>query len=144
MKTYSVRDHTRLRFQSGKRLVTFETQARSDGTWRTDAIFDDRPAAVNEAERILSNRRTPAVRVIQVLYDPATAECTEHTVFRATCFDEENQHARKRVPDQEIFEWGADGRQRHSLLSRYDVKWLLLLALSIAALAAAILVRALR
>ena len=35
------------------KLVTFETQARQDQTWRTAAIFDDRPAAVAEAERWL-------------------------------------------------------------------------------------------
>jgi len=65
-----------------------------------------------EAERLLEGKRTPAVRVVQVLYDPASTKCTEYTIFRATSFDEENERARKRVPDQEMFEWGADGRDR--------------------------------
>lgn len=92
--------------EDGVRLITFETQSRVDRSWRTIGIFDDRPAAVGEAERMLESKRTPAVRVVQVLYDPKSSKCTEYTVFRATCFDEENERARKRVPDQEMFEWG--------------------------------------
>lgn len=94
------------------RLVTFETQARQDGNWRTIGVFDDRPTAVSEAERLLGGRRTPAVRVVQVLYDPRSSVCTEYTVFRATSFDEENERARARVADQAMFEWGEDGRAR--------------------------------
>ncbi|HUJ99531.1 MAG TPA: hypothetical protein VLV85_14880 [Stellaceae bacterium] len=94
------------------KLVTFETQARQDQTWRTAAIFDDRPAAVAEAERLLASRRTPAVRVVQVLYDPRNSACTEFTIFRATCFDAENERARARAADPAMFEWGEDGRAR--------------------------------
>jgi hypothetical protein len=94
------------------RLVTFETQSRQDGSWRTIGIFDDRPTAVSEAERLLDGRRTPAVRVVQVLYDPRSSICTEYTVFRATSFDHENERARARVADQAMFEWGEDGRAR--------------------------------
>jgi len=94
------------------KLTTFETQSRVDRSWRTVGIFDDRLSAVAEAERILSARRTPAVRVVQVLYDPKSSKYTEYTVFRATCFDDENEPARARVPDQEMFEWGRDGRER--------------------------------
>ena len=94
------------------KIVTFETQTRADRAWRTAGIHDDRQTAVAEAERILAGRRTPAVRVVQVLYDPATTECTEYTIFRATSFDEENERARKRVIDQEMFEWGEDARPR--------------------------------
>ena len=90
------------------KLVTFETQLRVDRAWRTETIFNDRPSAVAEAERILASKRTPAVRVVQVLYDPRRAQCSEHTVFRATSFDEENSRARRRILDQEMFEWGAD------------------------------------
>lgn len=92
------------------RLITFETQTRVDRSWRTIGIFDARPAAVAEAERALQARRSPAVRVVQVLYDPATSACREYTVFRATCFDEENERARARIADQAMFDWGADGR----------------------------------
>lgn len=92
------------------RLTTFETQTRQERTWRTIGIFDDRPEAVAEAERVLSAKRTPAVRVVQVIYDPRSSMCTEYTVFRATCFDEENERARARVADQAMFEWGDDGR----------------------------------
>jgi hypothetical protein len=35
------------------RLITFETQTRVDQAWQTVSIFDDRPTAVAEAERIL-------------------------------------------------------------------------------------------
>ena len=94
------------------KLVTFETQSRLERAWRTLAIFDDRPSAVAEAERILESHRTPAVRVVQVVFDPASAECTEYTVFRATSFDQENPRTQRRLGDQEIFEWGADGRNR--------------------------------
>jgi hypothetical protein len=96
------------------RQVTFETQARSHGAWRTVAIHDDRPAAVAEAERILAGKRTPAVRVVQVVYDPETASCSEYTVFRATCLDQENERARRHHPDQGMFAWGEDGRRRGS------------------------------
>jgi hypothetical protein len=94
------------------RLITFETQSRQDRTWRTIGIFDDRPGAVSEAERLLAAKRTPAVRVVQVIYDPRSSVCTEYTVFRATCFDQENERARARVADQAMFEWGEDGRAR--------------------------------
>jgi hypothetical protein len=96
------------------RLVTFETQTRQEGSWRTIGIFDDRPTAVSEAERLLGGRRTPAVRVVQVLYDPRSSICTEYTVFRATSFDEENERSRARHTDQAMFEWGEDGRTRES------------------------------
>ena len=92
------------------RLVTFEAQSRMDRSWRTVGIFDDRPSAVAEAERVLETRRTPAVRVVQVLYEPGRSTLTEYTVFRATCFDQEYEPARARVADQQMFEWGPDGR----------------------------------
>ena len=34
-------------------MVTFEAQSRMDRAWRTVGIFDDRPSAVAEAERLL-------------------------------------------------------------------------------------------
>jgi hypothetical protein len=94
------------------RLVTFETQSRLDRNWRTVGIFDDRPSAVAEAERLLEARRTPAVRVVQVLYEPDRSTCREYTVFRATCFDNETERSRAYVADQAMFEWGDDGRER--------------------------------
>jgi hypothetical protein len=94
------------------RLVTFETQSRLDRNWRTVGIFDDRLSAVAEAERLLQARRTPAVRVVQVVYEPDRTTCKEFTVFRATCFDGENERSRAGVADQAMFEWGDDGRQR--------------------------------
>ncbi|HEV2547357.1 MAG TPA: hypothetical protein VGU20_08470 [Stellaceae bacterium] len=117
--------------------------------WQTVGVFDDRPNAVSEAERMLESRRTPAVRVVQVLYDPARSECTEYTVFRATSFDEENQRARRRVFDQEMFEWGMDGRRRGAeprWFERYWPRWApdwatTALALSLAVLAVSILFR---
>jgi hypothetical protein len=134
-----------------RKLITFEAQSRVDRAWQTVGIFDDRPTAVSEAERILEGRRTPAVRVIQVLYDPASSECTEYTVFRATCFDEENHRSRRRVFDQEMFEWGADGRSRdeetrHYWFERYWPHWApdwatTALMLSLAVLAVSILFR---
>jgi hypothetical protein len=134
-----------------QKIITFETQTRVDQTWQTVGVFDDRPSAVLEAERILEARRTPAVRVVQVLYDPTRSECTEYTVFRATCFDEENQRARRRVIDQEMFEWGADGRRRDRephryWFGRYWPRWApdwatTALALSLAVLAVSILFR---
>ncbi len=96
--------------EDGVKLITFETQSRLDRSWRTAGIFDDRPSAVAEAERILALRRSPAVRVVQVLYEPGSSRCTEYTVFRATCFDEENARGRAAIPDQEMFDWGDDGR----------------------------------
>jgi hypothetical protein len=130
--------------QAGVKLITFETQSRLDGAWRTEAIFNDRPSAVFEAERILAARRTPAVRVVQVLYDPKISECTEYTVFRATTFDEENQRARRRVIDQEMFEWGADGRERAPPAppSRWD--WAMALGIALALLAVALIWRSMR
>lgn len=130
------------------KLVTFETQSRVDHAWRTVGIFDDRPSAVSEAERVLESRRTPAVRVVQVLYDPKRRECTEYTVFRATSFDEENQRARRRVIDQEMFEWGQDGRPRE-VNDRHVWRWptwlpdwpTTALAMSLAVLAVSILFR---
>lgn len=113
--------------KDGVRLITFETQLRVDRSWRTVGIFDDRPSAVAEAERILEAHRSPAVRVVQVLYEPRSSTCTEYTVFRATCFDEENERARCRVPDQEMFEWGADGRPHAerpvSWIERHWPRW---------------------
>jgi hypothetical protein len=94
------------------RLVTFEIQSRLDSSWRTVGIFDDRPSAVAEAERLLQTRRTPAVRVVQVLYEPDHSICREYTVFRATCFDSENERSRASLADPAMFEWGDDGRQR--------------------------------
>ncbi len=123
------------------KLVTFEAQMRVDRAWRTVAIFDQRPEAVSEAERILAARRTPAVRVIQVLFDPETSGYTEYTVFRATSFDDENQPARRRVPDQEMFEWGADGRRRETTARRDWPHWATALAVSLAVFAAALLFR---
>jgi hypothetical protein len=132
-------------------LITFETQSRTDRSWRTTGVFDDRPSAVAEAERLLANKRTPAVRVIQVIYDPKTSGCTEYTVFRATAFDEENERARRRVPDQEMFEWGDDGRSRMRRVEAYLMRrrwpgwapdWATVaLALSLAVLVASILFR---
>ena len=101
-----------IRREDGVKLITFEAQSRDNRAWRTIGVFDDRLLAVAEAERQLEAKRTPAVRVVQVLYDPASTKCTEYTIFRATSFDEENEPARNRVPDQEMFEWGADGRDR--------------------------------
>src|SRR5689334_4705780 len=101
-----------IRRDDGVKLITFEAQSRENLAWRTIGVFDDRLLAVAEAERLLAAKRTPAVRVVQVLYDPASTKCTEYTIFRATAFDEDNEPARKRVPDQEMFEWGADGRDR--------------------------------
>jgi len=95
-------------------MITFEAQSRMDRAWRTFGIFDDRPSAVAEAERMLAARRTPAVRVIQVLYEPGRSNCTEYTVFRATCFDDANEPFRARVADQQMFEWGSDGRPHTS------------------------------
>ena len=98
--------------EDGVRLITFEAQSRLDRSWRTVGIFDDRVSAVAEAERVLEIRRSPAVRVVQVLYEPGSSRCTEYTVFRATCFDEETEPARARIADQEMFDWGDDGRRR--------------------------------
>lgn len=105
------------------RLVTFETQMRQERSWRTVGIFDDRPTAVAEAERLLEAKRTLGVRVVQVLYDPRGSTCTEYTVFRATCFDEENERARARIPDQEMFEWGDDGRARPDAVPWIERHW---------------------
>ena len=134
-----------------QKIITFEAQTRVERTWQTVGVFDDRPSAVSEAERILESRRTPAVRVVQVLYDPARSECTEYTVFRATTFDDENQRARRRVIDQEMFEWGMDGRHRGTeprwyWFDRYWPRWApdwatAALALSLAVLAVSILFR---
>lgn len=134
-----------------QKIITFETQTRVERTWQTVGVFDDRPNAVSEAERILESRRTPAVRVVQVLYDPARSECIEYTVFRATSFDDENQRARRRVIDQEMFEWGMDGRhrgaeQRRYWFDRYWPRWApdwatTALGLSLALLAVSILFR---
>ena len=132
------------------KLVTFETQSRVERAWRTIAIFDDRPSAVAEAERVLESHRTPAVRVVQVVYDPISAECTEYTVFRATTYDQEIQPVRKRLGDQEMFEWGADGRNRAAAASpwveRHWPEWApdwatTALGVSIAVLAVSILFR---
>jgi hypothetical protein len=134
-----------------QKITTFETQTRVDRTWQTVGVFDDRPNAVSEAERILESRRTPAVRVVQVLYDPTRSECIEYTVFRATTFDDENQRARRRVIDQEMFEWGMDGRRRDNeprryWFDRYWPRWApdwatTALALSLAVLGVSILFR---
>lgn len=134
-----------------QKIITFETQTRVERTWQTVGVFDDRPNAVSEAERILESRRTPAVRVVQVLYDPTRSECIEYTVFRATTFDDENQRARRRVIDQEMFEWGMDGRHRDTeprryWFDRYWPRWApdwasTALALSLAVLAVSILFR---
>ena len=75
------------------KLVTFEAQSRTARAWRTIATFDDRGSAIAEAERTLRAHRTPAVRVIQVLYNDATSECQEYTIFRATSFDDDGRHA---------------------------------------------------
>lgn len=134
-----------------QKIITFETQTRIERAWQTVGVFDDRPNAVSEAERILESRRTPAVRVVQVLYDPTRSECIEYTVFRATTFDDENQRARRRVIDQEMFEWGMDGRHRDTeprryWFDRYWPRWApdwasTALALSLAVLAVSILFR---
>jgi hypothetical protein len=134
-----------------QKITTFETQTRVERMWQTVGVFDDRPNAVSEAERILESRRTPAVRVVQVLYDPTRSECIEYTVFRATTFDDENQRARRRVIDQEMFEWGADGRRRGEeprryWFDRYWPRWApdwatTALALSLAVLGVSILFR---
>jgi hypothetical protein len=133
------------------RLVTFETQSRLDRNWRTVGIFDDRPSAVAEAERLLDTRRTPAVRVVQVLYEPNRSVCTEYTVFRATCFDDENERSRAVLADQAMFEWGDDGRQRSAeeaepWIERHWPRWApdwatTALALSFAVLIASIMFR---
>ncbi len=135
------------------RLVTFETQSRRDRNWRTVGIFDDRPSAVAEAERLLAARRTPAVRVVQVLYEPGGSTCTEYTVFRATCFDDENERSRAGLADQAMFEWGDDGRRRVEAgevcevwIERHWPRWApdwatTALALSFAVLLASIMVR---
>ncbi|MGO8918768.1 MAG: hypothetical protein ACLQJR_22945 [Stellaceae bacterium] len=132
------------------RLITFETQTRLDRSWRTVGIFDDRPAAVAEAERVLDARRSPAVRVVQVLYEPSSSKCTEYTVFRATCFDEENERSRARLADQEMFDWGDDGRRRadraEPWIERHWPRWApdwatTALALSFAVLIASIMFR---
>ncbi len=117
------------------KLITFETQLRVDRAWRTEAIFNDRQSAVAEAERILAGKRTPAVRVVQVLYDPKRAECSEYTVFRATSFDEDNARARKRLADREMFEWGSDGRRRRTAARQYWPGWAMAAGAGLAALA---------
>lgn len=139
--------------KDGARLVTFETQSRHERSWRTVGIFDDRLSAVAEAERILEARRSEAVRVVQVLYEPKTSTCREYTVFRATCFDEENERTRFHVPDQEMFEWGADGRPHderdepfESWIERHWPRWApdwatTALGLSFAVLIASVLFR---
>jgi hypothetical protein len=132
------------------KLITFEAQSRENRSWRTIGVFDDRLLAVAEAERLLEAKRAPAVRVVQVLYDPVSTKCTEYTIFRATSFDDENERARKRVPDQEMFEWGADGRDRDEgeapWIERHWPQWApdwatTALAMSFAVLIASILYR---
>jgi hypothetical protein len=134
------------------RLVTFETQSRLDGNWRTVGIFDDRPSAVAEAERLLQARRTPAVRVVQVLYEPDHSVCREYTVFRATCYDSENEPSRASLGDPAMFEWGDDGRRRaagegaEAWVERHWPRWApdwatTALALSFAVLLATIMFR---
>jgi hypothetical protein len=140
-----------IRRDDGVKLITFEAQSRENRAWRTIGVFDDRLLAVAEAERLLEAKRTPAVRVVQVLYDPASTKCTEYTIFRATSFDEENERARKRVPDQEMFEWGSDGRDRNGegepvWIERHWPQWApdwatTALAMSFAVLIASILFR---
>lgn len=137
--------------EDAARLITFETQARDHHAWRTIGVFDDRLHAVAEAERTLEAKRTLAVRVVQVLYDPNSTKCTEYTIFRATAFDDENERARTRVPDQEMFEWGADGRDRGgelepSWIDRHWPAWApdwatTALGLSLAVLIASVLFR---
>ena len=138
-----------LRRAEAAKLVTFEMQSRVDRAWRTIGIFDDRLSAVAEAERLLKAKRTPAVRVVQVLFDTKSTKCAEYTVFRATCFDDENEPARRRVPDQEMFEWGAagaDAKAEPSWIERHWPIWApdwatTALALSFAVLIASILFR---
>jgi hypothetical protein len=131
------------------KLITFETQSRVDQSWQTVGVFDDRATAVAEAERLLDARRTLAVRVVQVLYQPGKSECREYTVFRATAYDEEGQKPRRRI-DQEIFEWGvhADDHDDESAYwyERHWPSWApdwatTALGLSIAVLAVSILFR---
>jgi len=137
-----------VRREDAAKLMTFETQSRVERAWRTVGIFDDRLAAVAEAERLLEGKRTPAVRVVQVLFDPKSATCTEYTIFRATCFDDENEPMRQRVPDQEMFEWGT-ARERASAPSWIERHWpswapdqtTTALALSFAVLIASVLFR---
>jgi hypothetical protein len=138
-----------IRREDGVKLVTFEAQSRDNRAWRTIGVFDDRLLAVAEAERQLAAKRTPAVRVVQVLYDPASTKCTEYTIFRASSFDEENERTHKRVPDQEIFEWGGDDRDGHdepAWIERFWPQWApdwatSALAFSFAVLIASILFR---
>jgi hypothetical protein len=93
------------------KLVTFEAQSRTARAWRTIATFDDRGAAIAEAERTLRAHRTPAVRVIQVLYNDATSECREYTVFRATSFDDDGRDAQNGAGKAETGRAADDGHE---------------------------------
>lgn len=109
--------------QGNAKLVTFEVQSRTARAWRTVAIFDDRAAAVGEAERILAGRRTPAVRVVQAIYNADSSECREYTVFRATCLDEASPQAGA-GPGSDNGMAGDDENDRHEVPARRSSNWL--------------------
>jgi hypothetical protein len=82
--------------------ITFEAQVRDDGEWRTVGVFADRETALSEVERALEARRTPAARVLQVIFDTDRNECTEYTVFRSSA-DDGLGPPKRRVNNTDIF-----------------------------------------
>jgi hypothetical protein len=122
--------------------ITFEAQVRSDGDWRTVGVFVDRDAALSEAERALASRRTPAARVLQVIFDADKNECTEYTVFRGSAFEEDTGNpTRQRVSNADIFK---RNRERPAARTGSGARWMTIAAvalLCLGGLAAILLLR---
>ena len=63
-------------------MKAFEIQTYQDGKWRINSIFDDRELALFEARRVDESSRYSAVRVIEELFDEASAKTSTKTIFR--------------------------------------------------------------
>jgi hypothetical protein len=105
--------------------ITFEAQIRQDGGWQTIGVFEDRETATSEVERRLGSWRAPAVRVLQVIFDRDSNQCTEHTVFRATGTEEESAPAANPRSGIDLFR---RGRRRPPRQRRRDHRLMLLLS----------------
>jgi hypothetical protein len=75
-------------------LTMFELHTLRGGAWKVDSMYDDKELAVEMAERIVSSRRSSAVRVVEETFTDNGIR--SRVVFRKSQLDDANADAAKR------------------------------------------------
>ncbi len=73
--------------------MNYEVQTYKNGKWVISSVQDDKDEGVYEAQRLIQNKRTSAVRVVQEVFDESNNTYRMKVVFRSSKVDGNNAAA---------------------------------------------------